>query len=92
MKKNGYLEMYLSCYKYLNKGTEPLIVTEVQASCGCTNVNWTRQPIKPNESGEISVTFNPKGLNGIFSKTIKVQSNSIISDQILTIKGTIVKH
>jgi len=63
-------------YVFYNSGTAPLLIKNVKASCGCTVPVWTRQPIKPGESGKISVTFDPKGDAGkVVNKTITVTTN-----------------
>lgn len=45
-------------FAFENTGTEPLIITNVQTTCGCTAPNWPRDPIAPGQSGEIKVVFN----------------------------------
>ena len=32
-----------------NIGDKPLVIYSVVSSCGCTDVEWTRQPLKPGE-------------------------------------------
>ena len=34
-------------FKFTNTGKEPLVITNVQASCGCTTPTWSKEPIKP---------------------------------------------
>jgi Protein of unknown function (DUF1573). len=72
-----------------NVGSAPLVVTRVIASCGCTTPEWTKEPIAPGKTGEISVTYDPKGRPGSFSKTISVYSNGKQGSFILTIKGEV---
>ena len=58
-------------------GTSPLIINQAFASCGCTVPSYTKDPIKPGESGTIDVTYNGTGLiPGRFSKTITIRSNA----------------
>lgn len=47
-------------FTFKNTGTSPLILNSVRASCGCTTPKWTRDPIAPNGSGEITVSIIPK--------------------------------
>jgi len=42
-------------FVFKNTGNGPLVVSRVQASCGCTTPTWTRQPIEPGKSGSITV-------------------------------------
>jgi hypothetical protein len=72
-----------------NSGDMPLVVTRVIASCGCTTPEWTKEPIAPGKTGEIKITFNPKGRPGPFVKTISVYSNGKSGRFILTIRGEV---
>lgn len=64
-------------FKFTNTGTEPLIITNVQASCGCTTPQWTKEPVMPGGKGEIKVGFNSAGRMGIQSKSLPVISNAV---------------
>lgn len=75
-------------FDFTNSGTEPLNLINVQASCGCTAPEWSKEPIKPGERGKISVKYNTN-IVGTFHKTVKVYSNAKTSPVILTIKGEI---
>lgn len=64
-------------FKFTNKGNEPLILTRVQPSCGCTVPNnWPKDPIMPGGSGEITVSFNSIGRVGANTKVVQVYSNA----------------
>jgi hypothetical protein len=45
-------------YTVKNNGTNPLIITAAKSSCGCTVAEYTKEPIKPNESGIVKATYN----------------------------------
>jgi hypothetical protein len=64
-------------FKFTNTGNEPLIITNVQASCGCTTPQWTKEPVMPGGKGEIKVGFNSAGRMGIQSKSLPVISNAV---------------
>ena len=72
-----------------NTGKEPLLISRVTASCGCTTPDWTKQPIEPGKKGSIKVSFNPNGQSGAFSKTVTVYSNANPMQVRLIIKGTV---
>lgn len=76
-------------FEFTNTGTEPLIITAVQASCGCTVASYTQDPIAPGEKGHILSTYNAAKA-GIFQKTLTVQSNAA-ENPVLTLKGTVVE-
>jgi hypothetical protein len=44
-----------------NTGTEPLIITSVDTSCGCTSVEYEKQPIQPDARGHFSFRFDSRG-------------------------------
>ena len=67
----------------------PLVLSNVRASCGCTTPKWTREPVAPNASGEIEVSYDPKNRPGSFNKTVTVSSNAENSTVVLNIKGTV---
>src|SRR6478735_2499683 len=61
-------------FKFTNTGKIPLIITNVQASCGCTTPSWTKDPVMPGGSGFIKATFNAAS-PGVFGKTVTVTAN-----------------
>lgn len=67
-------------FKFTNTGNEPLIITNIQVTCGCTAPEWPRQPIPPGGKGEIKIGFNSAGKMGRQNKTVTVISNSANED------------
>ena len=76
-------------FNFKNIGKEPIVLSTVQASCGCTTPNWSKEPIKPGESSKITATYNTQGRPGAFTKTITVNSN--VGSKVLKISGTVEK-
>ncbi|RHJ86570.1 DUF1573 domain-containing protein [Parabacteroides sp. AM08-6] len=76
-------------FKIENTGDKPLVITRVIASCGCTTPEWTKEPIAPGKTGEITITYNPKGRVAPFTKTVSVYSNGKVGSFILTIRGVV---
>ena len=77
-------------FTFKNEGIAPLVLSNVRASCGCTTPKWTREPIEPGQSGEITVTYNPSGRPGRFQKTVTVTSNASEPTTKLYIKGEVI--
>lgn len=77
-------------FQFSNKGDVPLVVSRVQASCGCTTPTWTKEPIETGKKGIISVTYNTAGRPGVFTKTITVYTNSSQEPVVLIIKGEVI--
>ena len=63
-------------FKFTNTGNEPLIITNIQVTCGCTAPEWPRNPIPPGGKGEIKIGFNSAGKIGRQNKTVTVISNA----------------
>ena len=76
-------------FKVKNEGQMPLVISNVNPSCGCTSREWTKEPIAPGKTGDITVTYDPAGRPGPFTKTISVFSNGYTGSYVLTIKGTV---
>ncbi len=77
-------------FKFTNIGKEPLILTNVRSSCGCTVPKWPREPILPGQSDIIKVEYKTNRI-GRINKTITVQSNAKTRSQVLRIKGQVLK-
>ncbi|MDH6312836.1 hypothetical protein M2137_001621 [Parabacteroides sp. PFB2-10] len=72
-----------------NTGDQPLVITRVIPSCGCTTPDWTKEPIAAGKTGTIKITFDPANRPGPFTKTISVYSNGKTGSFILTIRGEV---
>lgn len=64
-------------FKFTNTGNQPLIITNIQISCGCTTPEWPRDPIMPGAKGEIKVGFNSNGKLNKQDKTLPIISNAV---------------
>lgn len=71
-----------------NTGDSPLVITRITASCGCTQPEWTKAPIA-RKTGNVKVTYNPKGRPGPFYKTVSIFSNGKKGSYTLAIKGNV---
>lgn len=72
-----------------NTGNAPLVITRITASCGCTQPEWSKEPIGPGKTGEVKVTYDPKGRPGPFYKTVSIFSNGKKGSYNLAIKGNV---
>ncbi len=64
----------LRIFKFKNTGNAPLVISEVQKTCGCTSPDYTKTPIMPGETGEIKVSYDTNRI-GQFTKFVTVFSN-----------------
>ncbi len=76
-------------FEFTNTGDAPLVLSSVNASCGCTTPAWPKDPIMPGQTGTIKAVYNSSGRPGNFTKSITVNSNASNGTVILTIKGTV---
>ncbi|MDJ1484447.1 DUF1573 domain-containing protein [Cytophagaceae bacterium YF14B1] len=76
-------------FPFKNTGKDPLIISVVQPTCGCTVTEWTRTPIPPGQSGDITVTFDSKSSLNQQNKTITVVSNAATGNERLYIQGNV---
>lgn len=75
-------------FKFKNSGKEPLIINTAVGSCGCTVPEYPKEPIKPNGSGVIKVTFNSAGKSGPQDKTVTLTYDTD-KTVVLHMKGTV---
>jgi hypothetical protein len=76
-------------FKFTNTGDKPLIITKVQPSCGCTTSGWTKEPVKPGETGEVLATYRTS--SGSFDKSLTVTTNGL-PNVILHVKGNVIRE
>ena len=76
-------------FEFTNTGNEPLVIINVNASCGCTRPEYSKEPIRPGKKGKIKVTFNPAGRPGEFDKEVKIRTNGN-KRPILRISGVVI--
>lgn len=65
----------LRTFEFKNTGDAPLIITNVQSTCGCTVPSKPTEPIMPGKTGKIDVKYNMNP--GPIRKTITVESNAV---------------
>jgi hypothetical protein len=76
-------------FTFTNTGQAPLVISNVQASCGCTSPDWTKTPIKPGENGFVKVVFDSKSKAGVQSPTVSITANTQPNVTRLRLKGTV---
>ena len=78
-------------FEFTNTGDAPLIIENVQSSCGCTVPSKPTEPIMPGMTGKIEVKYNMNP--GAIRKTITVDTNAVNVEEckvILKIKGEVI--
>jgi hypothetical protein len=78
----------IAVFEFTNTGKQPLILTDVRTSCGCTVPDWPKNPILPGKKATITVKYDSKNL-GVILRQITVISNASVPSVTLTIKGLV---
>lgn len=76
-------------FEFTNTGDSPVIISGVQASCGCTSTDYVKTPILPGEKTKIKAVFNA-ATKGVFKKQVTVTTNAEEAPKVLSFTGTVV--
>lgn len=78
-------------FSFVNSGARDLIIADVRSTCGCTvGKNWPKRPVKPGERGNIEVSFDSEGRNGIQNKSVSIVSNAHPSTHLLILRSEVI--
>jgi len=76
-------------FEIVNTGKEPLKLDNVQASCGCTTPEWSKEAIAPGAAANIKVGYNAHA-EGAFTKMVTIFYNTN-QTKTITISGEVYK-
>lgn len=76
-------------FAFTNTGSTPISLDNVQASCGCTTPEWSKEAVAPGATSKITVGYNA-ATDGTFTKYITITYNGNQSKQVI-IKGEVWK-
>jgi hypothetical protein len=62
-------------FRFTNRGNQPLLISQVKLSCGCTKAGRYDKNVAPGESGKIPISMNTKTLKGKTFKSVIVTTN-----------------
>jgi hypothetical protein len=80
-------------FRFTNTGTNPLFISAVKPSCGCTVPKYPEEPVMPGESGEMRVTFHSINYPGEVHKTVVVTTNTSNGvKHVLTMTGRVLER
>ena len=82
-------EIVKTTFIVTNTGKGDLVITNAQATCGCTIPVWPKEAIAPGKTGEIQVSFNTNGKPNKQSKSITLTTNTTKGREILKISGMV---
>lgn len=81
----------VTCEFYMvNKGPGNASIVAARATCGCTRPQYTVRSLAPGDTATLSVSFDPKGRPGRFSKQVYVETSGKPNKQRLDITGVVI--
>jgi len=79
-------------YTFTNTGNEPLIIQDIKVSCTCTKFTFPKEPMLPNQSGVIHVTFDTNKKYEWQNRTLNISSNAENSPALIRFKVMVVNE
>ena len=79
-------------YTFTNTGNQPLIISEAKVECSCTSVVFPKEPINPQKSGVVEVTFDTAPTYDRQDRTVQIISNDPKSPHKIRFKGVVLTH
>jgi len=74
---------------FTNTGRKTLVLTDVHTNCGCTTIDWPKDPFQPGKSGIIKITYNPTE-TGPFNKSVWIYTNAQNNSEIIQVEGIVI--
>lgn len=78
-------------FDFVNTGNQPLIISDVKVECSCTSVDFPKQPIAPNQSSKVTISFDTKSVYDRQDRIVEIISNAKNSSQKIRFKGVVLK-
>lgn len=78
-------------YVITNKGTEPLLISNVEIECSCTTAEYDKKPLLPQQSTTLTVVFDTKSTYDRQDRVVLVRSNDPDGPHKLRYKGVVLK-
>ncbi len=79
-------------FYFRNEGKTPVVIEDIVTGCSCTGHRWSKEPVKPGQKGQITITYDPRYRGGFFSKEIDILSNNHKRLDRVWIKGNVISY
>ena len=76
-------------FKLKNVGNQPLLITDIRTTCGCTVPTWNKSPIAANANDQVEVKFDTKGKANEQVKKITIIANTFPAETELILRGMV---
>jgi hypothetical protein len=77
-------------FEIKNTSNQPLVLTNVSASCGCTTPEWSKEPIPAGGTSKIKVGYNAAALNH-FDKDVSIYIAGVSQPKVIKITGDVME-
>lgn len=76
-------------YELNNTGNQPLLITDVEVSCSCSQFEFSKQPILPGQKAILILKFNTTSVYGRQDRIAYIISNDPKGRTKIRYKGTV---
>ncbi len=76
-------------FEFVNDSSSPVIITQVNSSCGCTTTQYSRKPLLAGERSTFEVTYDPMYRPGSFSRNISIFTSASSEAVVVNITGDV---
>lgn len=76
-------------FEFYNTGKEPVVINNVRPGCGCTLVDYPKEPVAPGQLAKIVATYNA-ATKGAFTKNVTVTTSAEENPRVLVFRGTVI--
>jgi len=76
-------------FEFTNYSDHPILVKSVDAACSCTATNFSRNEIKPGETGWIEAAYKTANTFGFFKKYVDVTFSGSTNKHRLYLTGSV---
>jgi uncharacterized protein DUF1573 len=83
-------EVRVAHFPFTNVTDHPVTLSSVNTFCDCLQAKIDKKEFKPGESGELDITFDPKGFQREYSQSIIVKTDPGDLTTYLTVMGFVV--
>jgi len=87
LEENGKVKCNM---RLVNSGDAPLVIVKVQVGCGCTAIDYPKAPVEPGDTACLTISYNPAGRPGQFTKQALIFTNTTPKRSILEISGNVI--
>ncbi|MCL2561412.1 MAG: DUF1573 domain-containing protein [Rikenellaceae bacterium] len=76
-------------FRFTNTSDRPIVIKRVVVTCRCVSYDFSKRPVAPGDTGEITITFNPRRQSGVFYKVVQVFASTAEELHLLIVRGEV---